>query len=325
MAGNALELHRGVQQIPLPAVLLVEFLQFGFVGLIVFRQDILDRRRFAGRCRDHLGDAVDVIKRDVLGAADVADGGACLHAAEGGDLGDLVAAVLLDGIANHLFALVVGVVEVEIGHCHAARVQKALKDQIVVQRIQAGDADAVCHKRAVAGAAHVPPDVAAAGKVAQIGDDQEVDIETHFVDDAQLTLFALLDLFVSGPVAVKALHAQVGQMAQVGLVGITLWDVDVGQVILVVFQVNIAHFGDKKGVVESGGGQIEQRTECVFHLPAAFEEVALIAEAHPFLVVQPRVGLHAQQYFVGSGIALFDIVNIVGDDQPQAELVGPGD
>ena len=164
-------------------------------------QHVLDGNGLAGDGGDHLGDAVHVGERNVLGPAHVADGGPRLHAPKGDDLRHLIAPVLVDGVADHLFALIVGIVQVKIGHGDAARIEKALEDQVVLERIQPGDAGAVGHERACARTAHVPPDVAAAGKVTEIRHDQEVDVKTHLVDDAQFALFALLHfgIFAASP------------------------------------------------------------------------------------------------------------------------------
>ena len=194
-------------------------------------------------------------------------------------------AVLLDRVADHLLALVVGEVQVEVGHGDAAGVEEALEDQVVLERVDAGDARAVGDERAGARAAHVPPDVAAAGKVAQVGHDQEVDVEAHLVDDRAVRV--LCAPAPSGSLALLAVEPRqpfLGQVAQIGLVGEALRDGQVGQVVGGVLQVDLAHLGDAQRVVEGAGRQVDEGAEGGFHLLAALEEVGAVAHAHAVLL-----------------------------------------
>ena len=69
------------------------------------------------------------------------------------------------------------------GICTPPRIEEALEDQAVLDRIEIGDSEAVGDDRAGRTApSRADPDLALAGKPDQVPDDQEVGGETHFVD-----------------------------------------------------------------------------------------------------------------------------------------------
>ena len=61
-------------------------------------------------------------------ACRVSDGGACEHGAECAYLCDAVASVLLQAVADHLLAAVVGELHVYVRHLSAFDVQEPLED-----------------------------------------------------------------------------------------------------------------------------------------------------------------------------------------------------
>ena len=82
-----------------------------------------------------LGQPIDALQRHVEHPADVLDGGLGRHRAEGGDLGDARLAVLLPDVGDHLLAAVLAEVDVDVGRLAAVRVEEALEQQVVFQRI----------------------------------------------------------------------------------------------------------------------------------------------------------------------------------------------
>ncbi len=111
--------------------------------------------------------------------------------AKGDDLGHFVIAVLAGGVFEHLRPAVVAEIQVDIRHGDAPRVEEALEDQPVLDGIDQGDIQGVGHDRAGCRAAGVVPDALLAGVAAQVPHDQEVGVEPHLVDDAQLVIQAL--------------------------------------------------------------------------------------------------------------------------------------
>ena len=84
--------------------------------------------------------------------------------------------------------MIVGKVQVYIGHGDTSRVEKALKDEAKFERIQPGEAQAVSHNTTVTGTAHIPPNAALAGVADEVPVDEEIGVETHLVNDAQFVV-----------------------------------------------------------------------------------------------------------------------------------------
>ncbi len=315
MAGHAFDLPRGVDQFP-DARLALDFgVQIGRIELVVLVEHIVDLDRFAGDGGDEAGHGVDFGQGHVEGAADVADGCPRAQRPEGDDLGHLVLAVFVDGVFDHLRAAVVGVVEVDVGHGDAAGVEEAFEDEAVGDGVDAGDAQRVGHQRPGAAAAHVPPDVDAAGVLAQVPDDEEVGVEAHAADDAQLVFQPGAQLLVgSRPLfAVLADEAFLAQGAQIAGRVAAGGHVEVGQVVAFGVQIDIAHFGDEQAVVERAGDVAEQGV----HLGVGLEVVAPVAEAHAFGLVDGGAGLDAQKHVVGVGFFGCGVVDVVGGQEAQ--------
>ena len=149
----------------------------------------------------------------------VAHRGPGLDGGEGDDLGDVVAAVALGRVADHLVPVAGVEVHVDVGHRDARRVEEALEQQVVLDRVEVGDAQAVGHR--AAGRAPRPgptrmPDAAGVGD--QVPHDEEVRAEAHVADDLELVGQAL-DHGVGQLVAPALAGALEGEVAQVVAVG----------------------------------------------------------------------------------------------------------
>ena len=323
VAGDPFQLHGCVEQFFDPLFLGVKIDQLLAVKFVPLGQAVLDRHRLARDPWDQFGQIVHLGQIHPLGAANIPHGRLGFHPVEGRNLGDLGFAIFLDRITDHLLTLVVGVIQVEVRHGDAAGVEKALKDQVVLERVDAGDACAVGDQRASPRPPHIPPDVAAARKIAQIRHDQIIDIKAHGVDGAQLTLFAFLHLRLCRTRAVKPLHAFLGQLAQIGLIGVARRNRQVRQVVGGVFEVDLTHFGHPQRMLERTGWQIQQRLEGGLHLSPTFQKVAAVAHAHPIGLVDRDAGLDTEQHVVRATILCTHIMNIVGGDQIEPETGSP--
>ncbi len=120
----------------------------------------LDRSRQRHRrgriLRHELGQLVDLAVGHLQHAADVAQHAARLQRTEGDDLRDLVAAVALLDVPDHLAAAVLAEVDVEVRHRDALGIEEALEQQAELDRIEIGDGQRPRHQRACAGAAARP-------------------------------------------------------------------------------------------------------------------------------------------------------------------------
>ena len=155
-----------------------------------------ERRVAAHHERRHeLGDLV----ADGVGIAEhacrVAHRGTRLDGGERDDLRDVVGAVALGRVADHLAAVAGVEVHVDVGHRLATRVQHALEQQVVLDRVDAGDAQAVRHARsgrAPSTGAHA--DAARPRVAVEVPHHEEVGREPHRLDDAELVIEPLDDL-----------------------------------------------------------------------------------------------------------------------------------
>ena len=116
-----------------------------FCCSLLERRALLERlgERHVERRRHRLGDAVGVGVRDVHDPRDVAHHRARLHRPERDDLRDVLAAVLAGDVLDDLAAPPLAEVDVDVGQRDALGVEEALEDQVVLDRIDVGDAQAV--------------------------------------------------------------------------------------------------------------------------------------------------------------------------------------
>ena len=144
---EALQPARGVDDLLDLGVGLVERAHLGGLGVaLVGRvEDAGERDVLAHhRGRHGLGDAVG---HRVAGLTEqhpgrVLDRRLGLDRGVGDDLGDPVLAVLLGGVADHLAAPALVEVHVDVGHRDALGVEEPLEDQLVLDRVEVGDARA---------------------------------------------------------------------------------------------------------------------------------------------------------------------------------------
>ncbi len=125
-------------------------------------------------------------------APNVANRLLALDSAERDYLRDPVFAVLFADVVQDLVAPLVTEINVDIGHRLASRIEPALEQQLVLDRIELGDSKRVRHQAADHRAAARADRNAALARVAdEIGDDQHVTRKAHFADQRDLAIEAL--------------------------------------------------------------------------------------------------------------------------------------
>ena len=119
----------------------------------------------------------------------VADRGTGLDRREGDDLSDMVGAVAIGDIADHLAPAALVEVHVYVGHLLAARVQEALEEKVVADRIEVHDPQAVGDTAARGRATPRPdPDPRLPRIADDVPHDEEIGGESHISDDPQLEI-----------------------------------------------------------------------------------------------------------------------------------------
>jgi len=320
VAHDALQAARRVDQFLHLRVGSVELLQLGDGLPWLVAQHIAELGRL-GPAGQQPGDAVDVALIHVQGAAHIADGRFGAKRPKGDDRRHFVLAVFVRGVGDHLRPAVVGIVQVDVGHGHPAGIQKTLEDQAVVQRVDAGDAQAVGGHAARPAAAHIPPDIGVAGELAQVPHDQEVRVEPHAVDDLQLVVEALDEARVGGLLPVPPTQPLLAQVTQIGLLVVTLRHREDRQVVAVILQVDVARLGD----LERVGQRLRHLGEQPPHLLRRAEVVAGIGHAHPVRLVLQAAGLDAQQDIMGVEVLGIHVVRVIGRHQRHAVVLAVGD
>ena len=140
-----------------------------------------------GLVRNEFADAVAKGVTHVEHAPDVTDHGARRHGSERDDLADRVLAVLLFHIINHPVAIALAEINVEVGHGNPLRIEKALEQQVVLQRIQIGNLEGIGHQGAGTGAAPGPDRTTVLlGPVDEITNDQKIARKAHLQDRVDL-------------------------------------------------------------------------------------------------------------------------------------------
>ena len=145
--------------------------------------------------RQRLGQLLAHAERVAQHARRVLEGLLGLDGAVGDDHRHAFVAVFARDVVDHFGAAPVIEVDVEVRHGDAVRVEEALEDQAVVQRVKVGDAHGVRHHGAGTGATPgTDPDAVVLGPVDEVGHHEEVAREAHGGDDFQLIVGLLADL-----------------------------------------------------------------------------------------------------------------------------------
>ena len=273
------------------------------------------RRRLFG---DHLGDPV----AGGVGLADhaggVAHGRPRRHGAEGDDLGDAIAAVLVGHVVDDLLAAGHAEVHVDVGHALAPGIEETLEEQVVLERVDVGDAERVADDGPGGGpTAGSHGDAVVLGELHVVPDDEEVGVESHLADDSELELEALDDL-LPGLGAVPAHDALLAQVAQVAVLGEAVRHRIRGQLVVAEVQADVAALGD----LHRAGGRAGVVPEALLHLLRRLEVELVAAVLHALLVGEAALGLDTQERVVRVGVLVPQVVHVVGGDRLEAGLLG---
>ena len=176
VTSHALQPSRHAEQLPDPLVLLFHLLEDG-----ILLEGLLERHVQGGW--HGLGDLVGVGVGNVHDARDIADHSARLHRPEGDDLRDVLAAVFAGHVVDHFAAAPFAEIDVDVGQRDTLGIEKALEDEVVLDRIDVGDSQAVGNKAAGRGPSARPDRDRFLARVAdEVPDNQEVPRVLHLLD-----------------------------------------------------------------------------------------------------------------------------------------------
>ena len=271
--------------------------------------------------RHELGDLVTDRIRVAEHARRVAHGGPRLDGGERDDLRDVVPAVAIGGVLDHLAAVAGVEVHVDVGHLLAARVQEPFEQEVVADRVDVDDAQAVGDartRRAPASGAH--PDASRPGVADEIPHDQEVGREPHGLDDAELELDAF-EHFGPGRDAVARLGAFDGELSEVGVFVVTLRRRERGQHRVAELDLDVGALGDEQCVV----ARLLVVREQVAHLLRRLQVELVGVELEALGIALHRAGLHAEQRVMRLGVFAVRVVAVVRGEQRRAHVARQAD
>ena len=272
---------------------------------------LLEARRAAhDRVRDQLGELVPHPVVVAEHARGVARRGAREHLAEGDDLGHAIGAVLLGHVPDHALAAAHAEVDVDVRHRDALGVQEALEQQVVGERIDVRDLQRVGDDAAGRGAAaRADRDPVGLGVVDEVPDDQEVGVEAHRVDHAELHLHPL-DGGRGRRIAVAAAQARLDEAAQVLLLAHAVRAVEARDQLAAERDVDLAALGDLDGRLQ----RPREVGERLRHLLGGLQ-IELVRRERHLRRRERGLRLHAQQRRVVVVVLLAQVVHVGGGDQ----------
>ena len=182
VARQAFELDRDVESAPHHRLGIARRLQLWLV---------LDRARERDRIgrilRHEFAELIDLAVRHLQHAPDIAQHAARLQRAEGDDLGDLLAAITLLHVADHLVAAVLAEIDIEVRHRHAFGIEKALEQKSEAHRVEVRNRERVGNERTGArAAAGADRNALRLRPLDEVGDDQEIARIFHARDHIEL-------------------------------------------------------------------------------------------------------------------------------------------
>ncbi len=278
---------------------------------------LFDRQREVRLIRNQLGERVGLRGSETERAADVLDRRARLHRPERHDLADGLAPVLLPHVLDHLAAPLEAEVHVDVGHRDAFRIEEALEQEVVEERIDVGDAQRIRDERSrCRSAARAYGDSPVAGGFNKVGDDEEVASISSFGDDAELVVESLAHVRRQR-IAVALLGAARGERREQVVLGRDARRKrERGQVILL-SEFDVDLIGDAQRVFE----HVRPIREVLCHLRGALEVEPSIV-AHPVRIAAILAEPDAEQHVVRVVVAAPEEVGVVGGDDGESELLG---
>ena len=143
-----------------------------------------------------LAQCIDRVQRHLLYACHILDAVLGSHRGIGDDVGTVLVAVFVFHPFQHPSASVVVEVGIDIRQRNTVGIEETLEQQVILQRVNLGDAQTVGHHTSCSRATSRPHHHSqlVAGRVDEVLHDEEVARETHRLHDVQLEADAVVDL-----------------------------------------------------------------------------------------------------------------------------------
>ena len=241
----------------------------------------------------------------------IANGRTGRQGAEGDDLCHMVRAVFAGHIVDHLLPPFVAKVNIKVRHRHPLRVQKPLKQQVVLHGVNICNADTIGGNGPGAGATSRSHRYALIlGVLHKIYHDQVIVRVTHLLYGVQLILQPLY-IGLGRVLAVAAHHTLPAQLLEVSVVVHTAGGLIIRQLGVTKFKIKVAAPGDLLRILQRLG----HGSKGLCHLLFTFKVELIRVELQPGVLPQHMVGGNADQHLLNFGILPAHIVHIVGGYQ----------
>ncbi|KFM93090.1 hypothetical protein DJ90_2785 [Paenibacillus macerans] len=275
--------------------------------------------------RNQLRRLVDFAKRHVQRPAHIANGGAGRHRPERNDLGHVLGPVFACHIGDHLVAALVAEIDIDIRHRHPLGIQKPFKQQVILDRVDIGDAQHVSNQAACRRSpARAGNDPAVVSEGNEIPNDEKIIGKSHLADHFQLITQPLLKPF---PIRFVLPHVQMAvallqpffaQLSQIALRGQPFRNRAVSrQNMAAEFQLKLAALGYFYRVGQRLGHMREQRG----HLIPGFQVELVRVHFEPVFVVDRFAGADANEHILNLGVLPVQVMHIVGGRQFDPRLL----
>ena len=222
-------------------------------------------------------------------------------------------AVLPGHVINDLLPPFVAEVHVDVRHGDALRVQEALEQKLVFQRVQHGDVQAVGHDAARAAAAPgADHDAVVLGVFDEVPDDQKIIHIAHPRDDGQLVFQPVASFLIVRRVTLG--EPFLAEPPQHGIRRFAFGHVVPGQVDGMEIKVHLAALCDFLCALN----RLVQAGEQIAHFLLGLDIQLLRVLPHAVVVFQRLAHLDAHQHFLGVGVPAGEVVAVVGRHQRNA-------
>ena len=271
---------------------------------------------------NELRQPVHVAVRHIERAAHILDRRLRRHRPESDDLRHALVAVFLPDVLDHLAPAPIAKIDVNVWQRHALRIQKSLKKQIVLQRIDVGDPQCVADQAPCRRAAPWPHRNSLRARVMnEIPHDQEVARKIHLLDHLDFARkAALVGIKRLAQQSLRCQHFQLWQSPgesladdffEIGICGVAFRHLKFREGIIDALDLHAAAFGDR----HSPRHRVRQFAEDASHFLCRLEIKLVGRELHAIDVAHGLARLNAHQNFLRASIGLLQIVRIVRGDE----------
>ena len=268
---------------------------------------------------DHFGDTVHIGIGQIHYPSHVPDYPLGRHGTEGHDLNHLLGTVLLSHIINDLLPSFKAEVNVDIGHGYTLGIQETFKQQVIFNRIDIGDFQAIGYDASCRRSSSRPHhDIITLGIINKIPYNEEIIHVTHAPDNIQFIIQPLLQRAVI--LRITFLQTVAAELIQITPGIIPRRHLKMGQLRHAELDVHVTAVGDILGVFHSFPGIREQP----FHFFLALYIILAALIPHPVLIRQLFSRLDTQQDIMGFFILPVSVMYVVSGYQRDIQLLAHG-